>query len=98
MPWSMANRKGEAEWRRIVAGAALARSAGLEVHAGHGLDYATASRSAACRHRRTHIGYYMMGEALFVGIGEDRARDAGRDGSGRKNLESLAGENLASKT
>ena len=32
--------KAEAEWQRIVAGARLARSAGLEVHAGHGLDYA----------------------------------------------------------
>ena len=30
--------KAESEWKRIVAGAALARSAGLEVHAGHGLD------------------------------------------------------------
>src|SRR3954468_2156402 len=27
--------KAEAEWQRIAAGAALARSAGLEVHAGH---------------------------------------------------------------
>src|SRR5712672_2683107 len=34
--------KADAEWQRIVAGAALARSAGLEVHAGHGLDYVTA--------------------------------------------------------
>src|ERR1043165_8722500 len=32
-------QKAEAEWQRIVAGAALARAAGLEVHAGHGLDY-----------------------------------------------------------
>ena len=38
--------KAEAEWQRIVAGAALARSAGLEVHAGHGLDYETAERIA----------------------------------------------------
>jgi len=30
--------KAEAEWQRIVAGAVLARSAGLEIHAGHGLD------------------------------------------------------------
>src|SRR6201990_2197925 len=37
----------EAEWQRIVAGAHLARSAGLEVHAGHGLDYATAETIAA---------------------------------------------------
>src|SRR5258707_9151432 len=35
--------KAEAEWQRIVKGVALARSAGLEVHAGHGLDYHTAA-------------------------------------------------------
>jgi pyridoxine 5-phosphate synthase len=34
--------KAETEWQRIVAGAALARSLDLEVHAGHGLDYAPA--------------------------------------------------------
>src|SRR6202008_4179451 len=34
--------KADAEWQRIVEGARLARSAGLEVHAGHGLDYHTA--------------------------------------------------------
>src|SRR5438552_15232459 len=34
--------RAEAEWLRILAGAELAQSAGLEVHAGHGLDYATA--------------------------------------------------------
>src|ERR1700750_2029734 len=31
--------KAEAEWKRIVAGVKLAKDAGLEVHAGHGLDY-----------------------------------------------------------
>ena len=39
--------KAEAEWQRIVAGAKLAQSAGLEVHAGHGLDYATAETVAS---------------------------------------------------
>src|ERR1700733_3918090 len=39
--------RAEAEWQRIVKGAALARSAGLEVHAGHGLDYAAAEQIAA---------------------------------------------------
>src|SRR4051812_35079126 len=34
--------KAEPEWRRIGEGAALAQPAGLEAHAGHGLDYATA--------------------------------------------------------
>src|SRR5208282_5855583 len=33
---------GAAEFARIVRGAALAKSAGLEVHAGHGLDFITA--------------------------------------------------------
>ena len=63
--------KAEAEWQRIVAGCALARSAGLEVHAGHGLDYATAETIAGLPQIvELNIGYYMMGEALFVGIGE----------------------------
>jgi pyridoxine 5-phosphate synthase len=61
--------KAEAEWRRIVDGAALAQSAGLEVHAGHGLDYATAETIAALPGIvELNIGYFMMGEALFVGL------------------------------
>src|ERR1700759_2518933 len=63
--------KAEAEWQRIVAGARLARSAGLEVHAGHGLDYATAEKIAGLSEIvELNIGYYMIGEALFVGLGE----------------------------
>ena len=45
-----------------------------------------------------NIGYYMMGEALFVGIGETvRAMRAAMD-RGRKTLEGLAGPNPAGKT
>jgi len=63
--------RAESEWQRIVAGASLARSAGLEVHAGHGLDYATAEKIAALREIvELNIGYYMVGEALFVGLAE----------------------------
>jgi pyridoxine 5-phosphate synthase len=63
--------KAEAEWQRIVAGAKLAKQAGLEVHAGHGLDYATAEKIAALPEiMELNIGYYMMGEALFVGLAE----------------------------
>ena len=79
--------KAESEWRRIVAGAALARSVGLEVHAGHGLDYATAEKIASLGEiAELNIGYFMMGEALFVGLAEtvramraamDRGRKAG---------------------
>jgi pyridoxine 5-phosphate synthase len=61
----------DAEWQRIVAGAALARSAGLEVHAGHGLDYQTAEQIATLSEiAELNIGYYMIGEAIFVGLGE----------------------------
>ena len=63
--------KAEAEWARIVDGARLARSAGLEVHAGHGLDYQTAEMIAALPEiAELNIGYFLMGEALFVGLGE----------------------------
>jgi pyridoxine 5-phosphate synthase len=63
--------KAESEWKRIVAGAALARSAGLEVHAGHGLDYVTAEKIASLPEIvELNIGYYMMGEALFTGLAE----------------------------
>jgi pyridoxine 5-phosphate synthase len=63
--------KAEAEWQRIVAGARFARSAGLEVHAGHGLDYATAERIAVLPEIvELNIGYYMIGEAIFVGLSE----------------------------
>ncbi|KRQ98495.1 pyridoxine 5'-phosphate synthase [Bradyrhizobium jicamae] len=63
--------KAEAEWQRIVKGAALGRAAGLEVHAGHGLDYQTAETIAALPEiAELNIGYFMMGEALFMGLPE----------------------------
>src|ERR1700756_1932367 len=73
--------KAEAEWQRIVAGGKLARAAGLEVPAGHGLDYATAETIAALPEIvELNIGYFMVGEALFVGLGETvRAMRAAMD-------------------
>lgn len=59
----------EREWRRIVEGAALAAGAGLEVHAGHGLDFGTAETIAALPQIvELNIGHFMMGEALFDGL------------------------------
>jgi pyridoxine 5-phosphate synthase len=85
-------QKAASEWQRIVAGAAFARSAGLEVHAGHGLDYATAERIAALGEiAELNIGYFMMGEALFVGLEETvRAMRAAMD-RGRASLLREAG-------
>ena len=79
--------KAQSEWRRIVRGAALARSAGLEVHAGHGLDYTTAEKIASLSEIvELNIGYFLVGEAVFVGLGDTvrrmrAAMDRGRGSS-----------------
>jgi len=58
------------EFERIVRGAALAKSIGLEVHAGHGLDFATAERIAALPEIvELNIGHFLIGEAIFDGLG-----------------------------
>jgi pyridoxine 5-phosphate synthase len=81
--------KAESEWKRIVVGVRLARSAGLEVHAGHGLDYSTAETISALPDiAELNIGYFMMGEALFVGLGETvrqmrAAMERGRKGAAK---------------
>src|SRR3954471_20837817 len=83
--------KAYAEWQRIAAGAKLARQAGLEVHAGHGLDYATAETIAALPEIvELNIGYYMIGEAIFVGIGETVRQMRAAMARGRHKLESAA--------
>jgi len=57
------------EWERIRAGAKLARAAGLEVHAGHGLNYATAQQIAALPEIvELNIGHFLIGEAVFEGL------------------------------
>jgi len=80
--------KAELEWNRIVEGAKLAKAAGLEVHAGHGLDYKTAQTIAALPQIvELNIGYFMMGEALFVGLAQTvRDMRAAMD-RGRKTLQ-----------
>src|SRR6201996_3480667 len=80
--------KAETEWRRIVAGVKVAKDAGLEVHAGHGLDYVTAEKIAGLPEiMELNIGYYMIGEALFVGLAETVRAMRGAMERGRANLE-----------
>jgi pyridoxine 5-phosphate synthase len=69
------------EWRRIAEGAQLARRLGLEVHAGHGLDYATAETIAGLPDIvELNIGHFLVGEAIFVGLAETvRAMRAAMD-------------------
>ncbi len=58
-----------AEFDRIARGATFARNAGLEVHAGHGLDYVTAQKIAALPEiAELNIGHFMIGEAIFDGL------------------------------
>ena len=50
--------------------AAFARSLGLEVHAGHGLTYATVAPIAAfAQVTELNIGHFLIGEAIFRGLG-----------------------------
>lgn len=61
----------ESEWQRIIKGAIMAQSFGLEVHAGHGLDYATAETIAALPQVvELNIGHFLIGEAVFEGLAE----------------------------
>lgn len=61
----------EAEFARICDGARLAASLGIEVHAGHGLNYETAEAIAALPEIvELNIGHFLVGEAILVGLGE----------------------------
>ena len=59
----------EAELQALRAGAALAHSMGLEVHAGHGLTYENVGPIAAIPEvMELNIGHFLIGEAIFVGL------------------------------
>jgi pyridoxine 5-phosphate synthase len=61
--------RSTAEWDRIRAGAAIAKGAGLEVHAGHGLNFQTAETIAALAEIvELNIGHFLIGEAIMVGL------------------------------
>jgi pyridoxine 5-phosphate synthase len=78
--------KAEAEFQRLANGAALGAKLGLEVHAGHGLDYDTARTLAAVPgFVEFNIGHFLIGEAIFIGLEEAIRRmrqtmDEGRAG------------------
>jgi len=61
----------QAEWQRIRHGAQLANRLGLEVHAGHGLNFATAEAIAALPEIiELNIGHFLIGEAIFSGLAQ----------------------------
>ena len=80
---------GAAEFDRIVRGAALAKRAGLEVHAGHGLDFVTAERIAQLPEIvELNIGHFLIGEAIFDGLGAAVRRMRAAMDRGRAQHES----------
>ena len=61
----------EQEFERIKKAAAYGAKIGLEIHAGHGLDYETARRvSTLPQISELNIGHFLIGEAVFVGLSE----------------------------
>jgi pyridoxine 5-phosphate synthase len=60
----------EREVQSLRRGARLAADLGLEVHAGHGLTYENVDPIAAIPEvRELNIGHFLIGEAIFRGLG-----------------------------
>ena len=82
--------RADYEFGRLRVAAAQTASLGLECHAGHGLDYNSAGRIAALPQIvELNIGHFLIGEAIFVGLGESvrtmrAAMDKGRAGVGAR--------------
>ncbi len=56
-------------YRTLCEGARMAAGLGLEVHAGHGIDYETVAAVAAIPEvAELNIGHFLIGEAIFTGL------------------------------
>ena len=72
--WCQAVRErlptAEALLAKLKAAATQAAALGLEVHAGHGIDYETVKPIAAIPElMELNIGHFLIGEAIFIGLG-----------------------------
>ncbi len=64
--WDVARQ----ELKKLEEMAKFGHDLGLEVHAGHGLTYDTVSPIAAFPEvRELNIGHFLIGEAIFLGLG-----------------------------
>ncbi len=57
------------ELAALRAAATRAHALGLEVHMGHGLDFETAAQVCFPEVRELNIGHFLIGEAIFRGLG-----------------------------
>jgi pyridoxine 5-phosphate synthase len=63
--------KRDAELKRIADAAALAVKNGIEPHAGHGLTFDNVVPVAAIPQiAELNIGHFLVGEGIFIGLGE----------------------------
>ncbi len=58
-----------AELKKIIECAKLANSVGIEVHAGHGIDYKTAQILSKVKFiKEFNIGHFIIGDSIFHGL------------------------------
>jgi pyridoxine 5-phosphate synthase len=80
--------RSDREFARLRAAATQAASLGLECHAGHGIEFASARTIAALPEIvELNIGHFLIGEAIFVGLATSvramrMAMDEGRADAG----------------
>jgi pyridoxine 5-phosphate synthase len=61
--------QADRELARLIKAAQTASALGLEVHAGHGIDFATVIPVAAIPQiAELNIGHFLIGEAIFTGL------------------------------
>jgi len=79
------------EFARIAHGAALAAQAGLEVHAGHGLDFLSAEEIATLPQIvELNIGHFLISDAIFEGLDASVRKMRAAMERGRLRWESAA--------
>lgn len=58
------------EWKELLKAVRAGATMGLEMHAGHGLNYTNVTAIAAFPElRELNIGHFLIGEAVFTGLG-----------------------------
>jgi pyridoxine 5-phosphate synthase len=88
-----------AEFSRLRTGARHAHELGLEVHAGHGLDYLTAEAIAGLPEvLELNIGHYLIGEAIYSGLAAAVERMRAAMDRGRAKLGQPMGQTMGQTT
>ena len=65
------NKSFKNEIKKIERCSLLANKLGLEVHAGHGLDYKTTKLLSKIREiKEFNIGHFIIGESIFIGLAQ----------------------------